>query len=205
MNNIEEIKKRFELLKAATLQDTILIADLAKELKERITEVMSFVMDNPKLFVTKEVWTYKSKSYTDPYCGKVTRTIKDKLKGLGISNVYLSPEDNPFIEEGALKKQIDFEKTIWISYWDNYGTREGMYVNVDNLDENDKFRKHLWRNTVEKINNLKEIGILYKTQFFIGGWGDCTTHNIETAINSDGINKLKELGWKVILPDDLLK
>lgn len=64
--DILTIKNRFDLLKTATLQRAILIKDIAKELKESTTDLMQFVLDNPKLFATEEVWSYKNKPR---FCG----------------------------------------------------------------------------------------------------------------------------------------
>jgi hypothetical protein len=48
--DIQEIKRRFELLKMANNERYCLLSELAKELKVRKTDLMQFVIDNPKLF-----------------------------------------------------------------------------------------------------------------------------------------------------------
>ena len=48
--DIQEIKRRFELLKMANYERYCLLSELAKELKVRKTDLMQFVIDNPKLF-----------------------------------------------------------------------------------------------------------------------------------------------------------
>lgn len=196
--DISEIKRRTELLQKATLQQTVLISDVAKELKEKVTDLMQFILDNPKLFVTDEVWTLKKETYYDhtPF-GKVknTRSVKDKCKGLGITTVYASPEENWRTDEWLEKRIEDDKKTIWISKWNNYGTIEGKYIAVD---AEDKYRKHLWRNTVEKVEEIKKTGVVSEGTFYMGGYGDCTSHDMKTCINDDGISKLREMGWTVI-------
>lgn len=195
---ISEIKSKFELLKKATLQNTIIVKDLAKELKVSITDLMQYIEEHPQLFATEEVWSYKAKQNYYYVCGKKcteTVSVKDKLKGLGISSVYLKPEDNYRTDEWLKKQERIFDKTIWISKWDNYGSIEGEYVNGD---YNDKFRSHLWRNTPVKIKELKEIGALYDTTFFVGGYGDCTQHECKTAINAEGKKIAEENGWTIV-------
>lgn len=195
--NIQEIKERVELFQKATCQKTVLVSDIAKELKCRITDLMKFIIDNPKLFNTEEVWTLKNETYYEYVCGskhKYTRQVKDKCKGLGIECIYLSPEENWRTDEWAEKQKKDFENTFWVSKWNNYGVIEGMYV--DN-DKEDKMRHNLWRNTPEKIEKLKEQGILFRDVFYIGGLGDCSAYEKFTAINEANIKKAKELGWNV--------
>ena len=197
--DILTIKNRFDLLKTATLQRAILIKDIAKELKESTTDLMQFVLDNPKLFATEEVWSYKNKPHYYYICGrkcKETISVKDKLKGLGIAEVYLSAEDN-FRTDEWLEKQIRlYSKTIWLSKWDNYGTIEGEYVSEDTEEGGRKFK--YWRNTPEKIAELKELGVLYTTTFFYGGFGDCSPHECNTAINKTGKEIAEKEGWTII-------
>ena len=45
--DIQEIKRRVDLLKKVTQQETVLIKDVAKELKERATDLMIFIEENP--------------------------------------------------------------------------------------------------------------------------------------------------------------
>lgn len=199
--DIVEVKKRFDLYKMATKQNVVAITDLAKELKVRVTDLMEFINDNPKLFITEECWSYKNKteySYVFGHKCKNTIRVKDKCKGLGLTNVYLTAEENYTTNEWLIKKIEDNEKTIWVSAWDNYGTIEGYYVRGDYEDKNDKYNSFLWRNTASKINELKELGILYDTTFYIGGFGDCTEHKSSTAINKEGMKKAEELGWTII-------
>lgn len=199
--DIAEIKKRFDLYKMATKQKVVAITDLAKELKVRITDLMEFINDNPKLFITEECWSYKNKTeyrYVFGHKCKETIRVKDKCKGLGLVNVYITAEDNYKTEEWLNKQISENAKTIWVSAWDNYGTIEGQYIRIDLESEYDKFKYHLWRNTTSKINELKELGILHHTTFYIGGFSDYSAQEVDSAINEDGIKKAEELGWSVI-------
>lgn len=166
------------LLKQVDQTNIVLIADVAKEMGVKKTQLMQHINENPNLFSIGDV------------------VINKKLKGLGIKFSYNSLEENPKTDEWLRNQQKTNAKTLWVTYWDNYGRKEGMYVNGD--DANDMFRKGLWRNSSEKINSLMERGILFTTQFYVGGWCDCTTHNITTAINNEGIQTLKKEGWTII-------
>lgn len=57
--DIAEIKRRVDLLKMANNKKYCLIPELAKELKVSRTDLMQFILDNPKLFHTDKQWTYK--------------------------------------------------------------------------------------------------------------------------------------------------
>ena len=199
--DIQEIKRRVDLLKKVTQQETVLIKDVAKELKERATDLMIFIEENPKLFHTNQVWTWKKEQYFDytPF-GKVkqTRSVHDKCKGLGISEVYLTPEDNFRTDEAIALLQHKYAKTVWVRGWDNYGRIEGYYVVEDVFNGKDEHRHHLWRNTAEKIHELRDLGILYDCSFYIGGAFDCTEHKVSTAITKEGADKARSLGWSVI-------
>lgn len=199
--DINEIKRRVDLLKKVSQQKTVLIKDVAHELKERQTDLMIFIEDNPKLFHLEPVWSWKKETYYDhmPW-GKVknSRTVQDKCKGLGITEAYLRPEDNFRTDEFVALMQREKAKTIWVSEWNNYSVIEGHYVAVDLPEEKDKHRYHLWRNTAEKIRQLRDLGILYETTFYIGGLGDCNHYKKDTAITKEGADKARSLGWQII-------
>lgn len=199
--DVSEIKRRVDLLKKVSQQKTVLIKDVAKELKARQTDLMIFIEDNPKLFHTDQVWSYKKESYIEyTRFGKSrqTRTVQDKCKGLGITEVYLRPEDNYRTDEHVALMQRKYAKTIWVRGWDNYGTIEGHYVAEDKADTKDEHRYHLWRNTAAKIRELTRLGILHEETFYIGGAFDCSSHKISTAITAADAERARAGGWTVI-------
>lgn len=203
--NIEEIKKRTDLLKQVTQQKTILISDIAKEMKVRQTDLMIFVNENPGLFHTEQVWTYKKEAYYEhtPFGKyKSSRSVQDKCKGLGIDEVYLSADQNFRTDEFVARMKREKTKTVWVSEWNNYGIIEGYYVEPDKEDPKDKHRYHLWRNTADKISQLKNLGILYGTTFYIGGAFDCNHYKKDTAITKEGADKARSLGWTIIMPNE---
>lgn len=199
--DIQEIKQRVDLLKQVTQQRTVLISDVAKEMKVRQTDLMIFVNENPGLFHTEPVWTYKKEAYYEhtPFGKyKSSRSVQDKCKGLGINEAYLSAEDNFRTDEFVALMQREMAKTVWVSDWDNYGVIEGHYVAEDIPKDKDEHRYHLWRNTADKISQLKNLGILYGTTFYIGGAFDCNHYKKDTAITKEGADKARSLGWTII-------
>lgn len=195
--NIAEIKRKFELLKQVNSSKLCLISELAKELKVSKTDLMQFVIDNPKLFHTETKYSYKTESYVATIAGhrfRDDKKVANKNLGLGITNVFLHPEDN-FRTEEWLQKQIDDKaKYIHISEFDNYGRIEGYYIKVDK-ESDSEYREHLWRNTEAKLKELKGLGIVSYGVFYFGGFGDCSKHPFDYTITPSGLNRLKEKGW----------
>ena len=194
--DIAEIKRRVDLLKMANNHKYCLIPELAKELKVSKTDLMQFVLDNPKLFHADNQWSYKNKVVYRRISGvkfKDTDTVKNKSLGLGIEQVYLLPDDN-FRTEEWLQAQITSKvKYIHISEFDYYGV-QGYYIKIDK-DGDSKYREWLWRNTESKVKEIQTLGVLHKATFYTGGIGDSAAHPVDYAISLDGFEKLKQAGW----------
>lgn len=77
--NIAEIKRRFDLLKTANASNYCLVSELAKELRASKTDLMQFILDNPKLFHTEDVYSYKKKTYTTTI-GAINLRKQEQLK-----------------------------------------------------------------------------------------------------------------------------
>jgi hypothetical protein len=196
MMDIAEIKRRVDLLKMANNSKYCLIPELAKELKVSKTDLMQFILDNPKLFHTDNQWSYKDKAVYRTMLGvkfKDTDRIKGKNLGLGIEQVYLSPEYNFRTEEWLQKQIVDKAKYIHISEFDYYGV-QGYFVKIDK-ESNSKYREHLWRNTESKVKEVKSFGVLHMDTFYSGGFGDSSAHPVDYAISTNGLETLKEAGW----------
>lgn len=194
--DIAEIKKRVDLLKMANNQKYCLIPELAKELKVSKTDLMQFVLDNPKLFHTDNQWSYKDKVVYRTISGvrfKDTDIVKNKSLGLGIEQVYLLPEDNFRTEEWLQLQVASKAKYIYISEFDYYGV-QGYYIKIDK-DCDSKYREHLWRNTKSKVKEIQSLGVTHKNTFYTGGFGDSSAHPVDYAITPDGLGKLKQTGW----------
>lgn len=184
--DIAEIKRRVDLLKMANNKKYCLIPELAKELKVSKTDLMQFILDNPKLFHTDNQWTYK----VMPRSQKVA---PNKNLGLGIEEVYILPEDNFRTEEWLQKQKVEKARYIHISQFDYYGV-QGYYVSIDKEGDS-KYREWLWRNTTSKVKEIQSLGVLHKDTFYTGGFGDSSAHPIDYAISPDGLEKLKQSGW----------
>ena len=83
--DIAEIKRRVDLLKMANNKKYCLIPELAKELKVSKTDLMQFILDNPKLFHTDNQWTYKVMLRSQ-------KVAPNKNLGLGIEEVIFYPK-----------------------------------------------------------------------------------------------------------------
>lgn len=184
--DIAEIKRRFDLLKMANNKKYCLIPELAKELKVSRTDLMQFILDNPKLFHTDKQWTYK----VMPRSQKV---VPNKNLGLGIEEVYILPEDNFRTGEWLQKQIVEKAKYIHISEFCYYGVL-GYYVSIDKEGDS-KYREWLWRNTTSKVKEIQSLGVLHKDTFYTGGFGDSSAHSVDYAISPYGLEKLKQAGW----------
>lgn len=197
--DIKEIKQKTELIQQLNARSYALVKEVAKSMKVQDVDLMQFINDNPKLFYVEIIYKYKTKNvtrYVSPF-DKNTKynesvSVKDGVIGKGIKFVYNSAVENWRTEEW-LAMMIEKNKThIAISQWDNYGHIEGLYVSLSQIGE---MRKHIYLNTPEKLEQIRSFGLLKKATFFIGGFGDCSSHQIDTAINHEGLESLKELGW----------
>ena len=158
--DIAEIKRRVDLLKMANNKKYCLIPELAKELKVSKTDLMQFILDNPKLFHTDNQWTYKVMLRSQ-------KVAPNKNLGLGIEEVYILPEDNFRTEEWLQKQKVEKARYIHISEFDYYGV-QGYYVSIDKEGDS-KYREWLWRNTISKVKEIQSLGVLHKDTFYTGG------------------------------------
>ena len=159
--DIAEIKRRVDLLKMANNKKYCLIPELAKELKVSKTDLMQFILDNPKLFHTDNQWTYKVMLRSQ-------KVAPNKNLGLGIEEVYILPEDNFRTEEWLQKQKVEKARYIHISEFDYYGV-QGYYVSIDKEGDS-KYREWLWRNTISKVKEIQSLGVLHKDTFYTGGF-----------------------------------
>lgn len=194
--NIQEIKRRVDLLKMANNKKYCLIPELAKELKVSKTDLMQFVLDNPKLFHVDNQWSYKDKVVYRSMSGmkfKDFDRVKNKNLGLGVEEVYLSPEHNFRTEEWLQVQIIEKVKYIRISEFDYYGV-QGYYISIDKEGDS-RYREWLWRNTEAKVKEVQSLGATHKDTFYTGGFGDSSAHPVDYAISPDGLDKLTQAGW----------
>ena len=129
--DIAEIKRRVDLLKMANNKKYCLIPELAKELKVSKTDLMQFILDNPKLFHTDNQWTYKVMLRSQ-------KVAPNKNLGLGIEEVYILPEDNFRTEEWLQKQKVEKARYIHISEFFSFSRYEtsvsARYRRMDGCD-----------------------------------------------------------------------
>jgi hypothetical protein len=173
------------------------IKKLAKELNVKETKLLNFINENKKHFdigyknITKNTFKIiyfqgrKVKIPTEIPVGKI----------LCIKNIYLNIEDNPNNEEWVQKQIKENEKTIFLERVVFWITTSDWYIPIDEYDENDRYKKYLWRNTIEKINKIKSIEGVVKEKTYASLDSSKT---VDTYIDDEGIKKLELNGWTVI-------
>jgi len=198
---IENVKIVFEGIKTLENIKEVKIEKLAKELKVSKFELLGFIQDNPKLFYTENL--FKEKKVRVPaymmFNSKIPahyETEKSPL-GLFVSQVYMNSNQNYRTQEWLDETIKSNEKYLEVKEYDNYGYISGYYIQADLQHESDIYRKHLWRNTEDKINKIKE-GLKLETEagYSYGGLGDsgyCKPGGWE--ITPEQIEHLKKLGW----------
>ena len=171
---VSEIKRIAELLQKVNCECIALISEVAKEMGVKKTALMQFVEDNPKLFKIDTYYTYTKRDR--------------KVKGLAISKVYLTPEENPDTEEWMEKMRKEWDKKIHVGEQTYYGVHEYWFIPVDGEKESG------YRNTPEKIKFLVEKGIIKKVSGGYGGLSDY--YRTEYYPYSDEVQKaLEGIGW----------
>ena len=179
---ISEIKRIVELVKKVNCESLALISEVAKEMGEKKTALMQFIEDNPKLFKIDTYYTYTKRDR--------------KVKGLAVSKVYLTPEENPDTEEWLTKKKKEWENKIHVEERTYYGCHEYWYISKDiqNGTNNDYKKFYMYRNTPEKIKFLEEKGIIKKVGGGYGGLSDY--YRTKYYPYNDEVQKaLENIGW----------
>lgn len=193
--SITDIKTSFDLLCQIENKRALLVRAVAKSLKVSELKLMSFINDNPKLFHTDSMWSYKNVKKRTRFSGRIytdTESVKNKNLGLGIYNVYLQASDNWRTDEWLVRMINENSKYIHITESDNYGYIQGYYVAIDEPGER---RANIWRNNTEKVEFLKRNGYLISGGFVYGGYGDSYTSKHDNIITINAINELKSRGW----------
>ncbi len=193
---LEEIKTTVDLLKKSNCKRFVTLVELAKELRHSKTKVMQFLSEHERYFVLAERWEPKEKTITRQMFGrkyKDTIQIRGKHLGLCIENAYTSLDQNHHNIEWVNRMKFEKAKYIELSVANNYGYIMGYFVQIDKENKEDEYRKHLWRNTPEKIAEIKPY--LKSGGFIYGGFGDSYTNMHDNIITIDSINELKGKGY----------
>lgn len=182
----EQVKKRYSLLKALYRTNSIKIAEIAEEIGTKKTDLMQFVLD-----------------YRDYF---VLQLPKNSL-GLEITNIYDDLSENPFTEEYLQKKIEDNKKNIWFVPIMEYRSVAGWQL-IESTEEEDPNadpsvrKKHLWKNTKEKVEEIRKLGFLHKQQFYFGPFSERQPRIFDNAMleaeRKEMVEKFKAAGWNVI-------
>lgn len=184
--NIEDIKYRYKLLKELYQTNQISIPVLAGELDIKQTDLMQFILSNREYF-----------AITVPVTGK----------GLDIARIYDKLEENPVTEEWLQKKIKDNAKTIWLYPIKEFNNIMGWRLAQTTTDPDPTVfpnfnRATKWKNTKEKVAEVKKLGYLHKQQFYFGPYNERKSEIVDDAIldaeRNDIVEKFKNVGWKVI-------
>lgn len=179
---VGEIRRIVNLIQHVDCTNYALVADVAKEMAAKKTELMQFIEDNPKLFSVYRI--------------DITTKNTTKTLGLGIGKVYLTANENPDTEEWLNDKISEWDKKIHVAEMTYYGQHEYYYIPEDdpNSDSSTYAKQGKYRNTPEKIKELVDAGILKKVPVGIGALGDY--HECEVYLfNAKVEEALKDYGW----------
>lgn len=169
---INQIIRVVNLLKQVNNQYSALVAETAKEMGVKKTDLMEFINVNSRLF----------------------RLENDK-KGLRIKTAYPSVSDNPYNQEWLERKQKEYAKTLYVRQWNCYGQLENFYVGTDASSVNDKSyedKKYLWRNTKEKMEAFIKTGHFFEGTGSTGMWSGTT---LPYCLKYDHMIALIDEGW----------
>ena len=169
---INQIIRVVNLLKQVNNQYSALVAETAKEMGVKKTDLMEFINVNSRLF----------------------RLENDK-KGLRIKTAYPSVSDNPYNQEWLERKQKEYAKTLYVRQWNCYGQLENFYVGTDASSVNDKSyedKKYLWRNTKEKMEAFIKTGHFFEGTGSTGMWSGTT---LPYCLKYEHMIALIDEGW----------
>lgn len=142
--DIKEIKRRFEALKKVYGALYCPVALLADELGVRRSDLMFFIMENPKLFEIRK--------------SKMEDVRKEfgvhAVPGVVVWKVFADARFNPEAEEFVDEKRKENERVVFVNGYDSE-----WYMVMDYLLD-EKSRRAMWRNTREKMAEIEKLGIL---------------------------------------------
>lgn len=181
-DNIEETRKLLvQMGEPATPQN------LAKELGVKKTEMMRFLNEGKYHFdMTK--WTRLD---------KYQRVVKEWIT---VDKVYQNAIDNPDNPEWLPMMKAKYPKYIYLTKVADYGVPLGWKLTVDKKG----CYGYGWRNTEEKVQAVKDAGLMKDTTFCKGFYGDCwndTQLAFREKDKDNAVKALKDAGWEVGIDD----
>ena len=162
---LKEVRDCFELYKAAFNKKPY-ISNLANELRIKTTELMKFIVENDKHFV-----------------------LYQNDKGTYISQIYLDLRYKPGSDEFVECRKEKYKNTLFLDTYSYPYTRDVVFHRL-RVDEKDEERGNEWRNTIEKIEKVKDF--LAETYVTNGDYLD----KYSDYIPKDEIELLISQGWE---------
>ena len=183
--DIKKVIRTLGLLKRANCQDYVRISELAKELKASKTELMAFVDDNQYLFVVGE---------------PDMRTLKGKNPGLLVFDAFEAPDRNYIRPEFLARIKEENRNTVYVSEYRILDKVYGWYVAEDAETTGTRFpydydyrhKRHLWRNTAEKMRRLDATGHVHEGYFDDYGGGQT---RFDRVLRGADMKALVAEGW----------
>lgn len=181
----EEIEETRSLLKQ--MGEPVTPQNLAKELGVKKTEMMKFLNEGGYHFdMTK--WTRRD---------KYSRVTKEWIT---VDKVFVNEIDNPRNPDWLPMMKAKYAKYLYLTKVEDYGNLLGWKLEVDQKDR----YGYGWRNTEEKVQAVKDAGLLKDTTFCKGFFGDGwnETHLAFREKDKDtAVKALKDAGWEVEIED----
>ena len=167
--------------------ETVTPQNLAKELGVKKTEMMKFLNENKYHFKVTS-WVRRD---------KYQRVVKEWVT---VDKVYPNAIDNPKNPEWLPMMKAKYAKYIYLTKVLDYGALLGWKLDVDQQNR----YGYGWRNTEEKVQEIRDAGLMKDTTFCKGFFGDGwnETHLAFREKDKDtAVKALKDAGWEVGLEE----
>ena len=177
----EEVEECRKLLKQ--MGEPVTPQNLAKELGVKKTDMMRFLLEGGYHFDMTE-WTKHNKYY---------QVVK---KWITVDKVFVNEIDNPRNPEWLPMMKAKYPKYLYLTKVEDYGTLLGWKLEVDQKDR----YGYGWRNTEEKVQAVKDAGLMKDTTFCKGFFGDGWNETHLAFREKDkevSVKALKDAGWEV--------
>lgn len=175
--DIKEIKRRFEAFKNLYGVVYCPVALLADELGVRRSDLMLFIMENPKLFRLDDS---KREHVWDDFGSRA-------VSGIAICEVFADVRFNPDTEEFVDEKRKENERVVFV-----YGSGSEWYMYLDYLFD-ESTRMAMWKNTREKMAEIEKLGILEAGESVV----DARGHRKRMIVAENWLEVLTDNYWSV--------
>lgn len=194
---IPAIKRTVGLLMRANCEDFATVQETAREMKVTKTALMAFIDDNHKHFKTAQRIVQKVKG---------GRILSEKNLGRVIQGVYDRPDLNPFESEYLERIKAEWKRAIYVQEYEEYGEHLCWYLPEDKqrkdsygkpvTDDDNRNNTFLWRNTPEKLQEIRDAG--HAREDYVWGGGDGRSRiRFKYMVSANDIAALRADGWTI--------